>query len=178
MTCSAVGGDGARPRSVVQQANSTPRGGRSKPRRFDRMEEHSAGCTTGGPRREAVAGWADCRCAEHRYATRRRSAVTLGARVVAPGGRCAPRSVAQDERRLVDGLEGLVQRADQRTLRVAAVPVAHQRLDLAALMQHVAADEQAGEELEAAAIMSVVLQATTLPSSATSSTTPTRLYIA
>jgi hypothetical protein len=46
----AVSGDGAQLRRWVQQSHLTPAGGRSKPGRFDKMEEESAACTTAGPR--------------------------------------------------------------------------------------------------------------------------------
>ena len=46
----AVSGDGAQLRRWVQQGHDTPAGGRSKPGRFDKVEEESAACTTAGPR--------------------------------------------------------------------------------------------------------------------------------
>jgi threonine/homoserine/homoserine lactone efflux protein len=50
-TCSAADGDGAQLRSVVQHGHDTPAGGRSKPGRFDKVEQVSVGCTTRRPGR-------------------------------------------------------------------------------------------------------------------------------
>ena len=55
--------------------------------------------------------------------------------------------VAEHERRLVDGLEHLVKGRDEGALRVPAVAVAHERLDLTPLVEHVVADEEAREEV-------------------------------
>ena len=95
-----------------------------------------------------------------------------------PRARQRPGGLAEHERALVDGLEGLVQRRDQGALRVAAVAVAHQRLDLRRSVSTLRPSSRRSKNSVAATIISVVLQATTVPAASTSMTTPTRLYIA